>query len=391
MLQKHKLVNAHLVNPSILCGGVAIYLEIGRAISMPNSQLPANLMMKKYPVNLYIGITLAVLASISVLTVVWKLARAETKRYQAERREQVRSQMLARKTRLEDVTNSRLSLIQGLGAYISNVNPYIYREEFNTLAKFMIVQRTGVKGILYQDSDVDLFYSQTESIATKPANLKSAIGRQGVATEAIKNKSVVLGGWMKWDQENEVLIGLSPVFLKSDNNKDRYWGLAGILIDKNTLFAEAELTNNLESLQYVVQGENGEVLFGDQEVLQGKPVILDVELPNNVWKLAAVPGSGWSKNAPISSKLWLAGGVLALVTGGLVFGLFYLFTKDKNLGESNIQTEENIDTDIQTGENIDTDIQTGKNIDTDIQTGENIDTNIQAGKNIDVDEKSKIE
>ncbi|MDJ0555661.1 MAG: hypothetical protein QNJ68_14700 [Microcoleaceae cyanobacterium MO_207.B10] len=310
--------------------------------------------MKKYPVKLYIGIILGVLAAISVLAVIRSLSRAETKRYQTEYREKVRSQMLATKTRLEDATNSRLSLIQGLGAYISNVNPYIYREEFNTLAKLMVIQQSGVRGILYQDSDVDLFYPQTEGIATKPANLKSAIGRQGVATEAIKNKSIVLGGWMKWDEENEVLIALSPVFLKSNNKKDRYWGLAGILIDKNSLFQAAEITNNSENLQYVVQGENGEILFGDKEVLQEKPVILDVKLPNNLWKLAAVPESSWPKNSPIYSKLWMAGTVLALVIGGLVFGFFYLFTKDKNFGESNIQTGENIDTDIQTEENINT-------------------------------------
>ncbi|MGB3511421.1 MAG: hypothetical protein WBA93_19730 [Microcoleaceae cyanobacterium] len=320
--------------------------------------------MKKYPVKLYINITLAVVATISVFAVVWNLARAETKRYQTEYREKVRSQMLATKTRLEDVTNSRLSIIQGLGSYVSNINPYIYREEFNTLAKLMIVQQSGVRGIFYQDSDVDLFYPPTETITNKSANLKSAIGKQGVATEAIKNKSVVLGGWMKWDGENQVLVGLSPVFLKSDNKKERYWGLAGILIDKNTLFKEAEITNNSEFLQYAVRGENGEILFGNAEIFEGKPVIVDVKLPNHVWKLAAFPGSGWPRNAPIAGKLWLAGGVLALVTGGLVFVVFYLFTKDKNFGESNFLTEANIDTDIQINKNTDTDIQTEQNINT---------------------------
>lgn len=316
--------------------------------------------MKKYPVKLYINITLAVLATISVFAVVWNLARAETKRYQTEYREKVRSQMLATKTRLEDVTNFRLSIIQGLGSYVSNINPYIYQEEFNTLAKLMIVQQSGVRGIFYQDSDVDVFYPPTASITNKSANLRSAIGRQGVATEAIKNKSVVLGGWMKWDKENQVLIGLSPVFLKSDNKKDKYWGLAGILIDQNTLFEEAELTNNSESLEYAVQGENGEILFGNPEIFESKSVVVDVKLPNDMWKLAAVPVSGWPRNAPISDKLWLAGIILALVTGGLVFAVFYLFTKDKTFWESHIQTNENIDTDIQIEPNINTHIQTDK-------------------------------
>lgn len=289
--------------------------------------------MEKRKVKLYISLTSAALAALCVLAVVWSLARAERKRYQAEHEEQVRSQLLATKTRLEDTTNSRLSLIQGLGAYISGVNPYIYREEFNTLARLIIVQQSGVRGIFYQDQEVDLFYPE----AGKPANLKSAIGKQGVATEAIKNKTVVLGGWMEWEQENQVLIGLSPVFQKPDNQKERYWGLAGILIDKNTLFKEAEntllkaATNNSKSLLYAVRGKSKKekILFGDAKIFEGKPVILDVKLPNDTWELAAIPVGGWPRNAPISGKLWLAGLMLMFVVGGLVFVVVYLVVISK--------------------------------------------------------------
>ncbi|HHB93054.1 MAG TPA: hypothetical protein ENK59_07590, partial [Thioploca sp.] len=97
-----------------------------------------------------------------------------------------------------------------------------------------------------------------------------------------------------------------------------------LLIDQESLFADAGLLNSSDSLEYTMRGKNGQgvtggFFFGNTDVFQQNPVIMTVSLPNGSWRLAAVPKNGWPNTAPISKWLWLIGIMLALMTGILVF------------------------------------------------------------------------
>jgi two-component system sensor histidine kinase ChiS len=122
-------------------------------------------------------------------------------------------------------------------------------------------------------------------------------------------------------------ISRTPVFLTPKGaapESGRYWGMVAVGFDLNPLLQEAGLFDRNSQLQYAIRGKDGlgakgEIFFGKAQIFQGEPITLDVTLPNGSWQLAAVPANGWTQSAPISRWLWLGGGLLALLAGGLVF------------------------------------------------------------------------
>ncbi|NEP01701.1 MAG: response regulator [Symploca sp. SIO2E9] len=273
----------------------------------------------------YIAATLTVAM---VLTIVWVLDRSERKRFRQENRANVINQLSAVRARLEQVVNQRIYLTRGLEAYISTINPYISQKKFESLARVIVAQQSGIRSLaLYRDTVVSHIYPLAGKEATINFNPMSIPAEREAILRAIKNRSTVFAGPIDLVPEGVAFISRTPIFLTPANGipeSGDYWGLVGIIIDQDTLFAEAGLLNVSGQLQYTIRGKDGlgtagEVFLGDASIFEREPVTLEVSLPNGSWQLAAVPAQGWPKIAPISGALWMGGGLLAILAGGLMF------------------------------------------------------------------------
>jgi two-component system sensor histidine kinase ChiS len=263
-----------------------------------------------------------------VLAIVWVLEQSEQQRFRQQNRADVLNQLSTVRARLEGRLNQRLFLERGLVAYVSTINPAVEQKQFESLAAVVIAQQTGIRSMaLYKNNIVTHMYplkGNEAAIGLQPMKIPSE--REAIE-RAIRTRSTVVAGPIDLVPQGVAFISRTPIFLTPAGAKPesgRYWGLVGIIIDQKTLFQEAGLINPKAQLRYAVRGKDGlgakgEVFFGSPEIFQQQPVTLEVTLPNGSWQLAALPAQGWPQSPPISQWLWIGGGLLALLAGGLVF------------------------------------------------------------------------
>ena len=270
----------------------------------------------------------ASLTVVSILATTWVIDHSERDRFEQRNRADVLNQLSAVRANLEGKLNQRLFLSRGLVAYISTINPDIDREKFDNLAKVIVAQQTGIRGVaLYKNTVVTYMYPLAgweKAIGFDPMTIPAE--REAIK-RAIKTKKSIFAGPIDLVPTGVGFISRTPIFLTPPNaeaESGRFWGMVGIIIDRDTLFQEAGLIDPDANLQYAIRGKDalgaaGEVFFGDAKIFQQHPVTSEVTLPNGSWQLAAVPVQGWPKSTPISQWFWLGGGLLAVLAGGLVF------------------------------------------------------------------------
>ena len=100
----------------------------------------------------------------------------------------------------------------------------------------------------------------------------------------------------------------------------RGYDLAGLVLDFDPLLAEAGLVDQLH-VRVAIRDRSGRVLFGDSTLEQLDPVEVEVRLPNDRWRLQAVPVEGWSAAVRERLLLFVAG---VLVSGVLFVLVVYL-------------------------------------------------------------------
>jgi len=151
--------------------------------------------------------------------------------------------------------------------------------------------------------------------------------QRAAVQRALDSKQTVVAGPVQLVQGGVAFVSRTPIYLTPPGGSPAsgpYWGLATILIDRDTLLQEAGLFDASTGLQYALRGKDGlgaqgEVFFGDTATFESMPVILDVSLPNGSWHLAAIPVGGWAAVSPRLSAVRIGGGFLALMAGALAF------------------------------------------------------------------------
>ncbi len=266
---------------------------------------------------------------IIVLAIVWFIDRSEQKRFQQQNRAAVLNQLSTMRARLEGALNQKLFVTQGLVAYVSAINPNPTQQEFESLARVIAAQQPNLAGVsLYKNNVITHIYplkGNEKAIGFNPMKIPEE--REAVLKTIKTRKTVVAGPVIGVATGIPTFISRTPVFLTPKGaapESGRYWGMVAVGFDLNPLLQEAGLLDRNSQLQYAIRGKDGlgakgEIFFGKAQIFQREPITLDVTLPNGSWQLAAVPAKGWTQSAPISRWLWLGGGLLALLAGGLVF------------------------------------------------------------------------
>jgi PAS domain S-box-containing protein len=279
----------------------------------------------------------ALSAGLVVLAGVWTVDRSEERRFRESNRADVLHQLSTVRAKLEGALNSRLFLARGLVAYVSN-NPEIDQAEFERFAKVLISQETGIGSVaLYRNSIVSHIHPLEGHEAAIGFDPSSVPEEREAIERAINSRKTVIAGPVNLVEGGVGFINRTPIFLSPPNQSPetgKYWGLAGIIVDRDTIFQEAGLINsgnqpkNLsqssQTVEFALRGKDGlgaegEVFFGNGAIYSKTPVILEVKLPNGYWQVAAIPVGGWPKQAPISQWLRFGGGISAILTGILVY------------------------------------------------------------------------
>lgn len=253
---------------------------------------------------------------------------SEQQRWKQQHRANVLNEVSAIRARLEQGLNQRLFLERGLVAYISALNSNIDPEQFDNLARVIVAKQEGIRSIaLYENTIVSHMYPFAGNEAAIGFDPMSIPSEREAILRAIHTRSTVLAGPVDLVPEGVAFISRTPIFLTppgAEPGSGSYWGMVGIIIDRDILFTEAGLLGADSQLKYAIRGNDGlgaagGVFFGDPQIFKQSPVLLSVILPNGSWQLAAIPAEGWPAIAPFSRWLWTGGSILAVLAGGLVF------------------------------------------------------------------------
>ncbi len=288
--------------------------------------------MKNFQISPYLA---AILAFVAILTGVCLLDRSEQRRFWQDNRASTLNQLSTVRSNLEGSLNSRLFLMRGLVADISN-NPNISEAEFAGNARILLAAQTGIRNItLVKGTTIADIYPREGNESAIGIDLTTIQAQREMVEEAIETRKTLLAGPVKLLEGGVGFISRSPIFLTAPGDtpeKGVYWGLIGLVIDKDTLLQEAGLKDTSAKLKYALRGKDGkgvsgEVFFGDAAIFRQAPVLLEVTLPSSSWQLAAIPAGGWPQNSPLRGWLLGGGGLLAILSSVVAFSGVYGPTK----------------------------------------------------------------
>ena len=282
----------------------------------------------KFQISPYLA---AISASLAILVGVCILDQSEQRRFLQYNRATTLDQLSTVRSKLEGSLNSRLFLMRGLVAYISN-NPNITEADFAATARILLAQQTGIRAItLVKGTTVVYIYPRDGNEWAIGVDLAALPEHRQMVKEVINTRKTLLAGPVKLLDGDLAFISRSPIFLTpsgADPETGVYWGLTGLIFDKDSLIEEAGLNDSSAKLQYALQGKDGrgasgDVFFGDKSIFQNNPVVLEVTLPNGSWQLAAILAGGWPKNSPLRGWLLGGGSLLAVLSGVVAFSWVY--------------------------------------------------------------------
>ncbi|MBF0333578.1 MAG: PAS domain S-box protein [Alphaproteobacteria bacterium] len=150
---------------------------------------------------------------------------------------------------------------------------------------------------------------------------------------AIDKGATVLAGPVDLIQGGRGLISRTPIFLNG-----AYWGVVSLVIDLDRLLADAGLAPEVDGVRFALRGKDGlgkdgAVFFGDPGLFDdGAPVLLEIDIPDGHWYLAALPAGGWAAAQRGMATLDVGAAGLALILALLSY--FALAERARNRASS---------------------------------------------------------
>jgi len=126
------------------------------------------------------------------------------------------------------------------------------------------------------------------------------------------------------------IISRTPIFMRDSpvsRREPRYWGIASIVIDFDTLIRSTGLADRTsQNIRFALRGKDGlgaagATFWGDGRIFTMDPVSMDITLPSGSWQIAALPANGWPVFNPLRSLYFLVGCILSLIFSTLFFQL----------------------------------------------------------------------
>ena len=239
------------------------------------------------------------------------------------------------RARLEAEINANFFLTRGLIAYVSTY-PKIDEKTFKGLSRQILKNQNHIKNIaLAPDNIVRFVYplqGNEEAIGLDYTNNRE---QWPAVARVMASRTTVISGPVKLVQGGNGFISRTPVYIASEpegQGEEKYWGLASIVIEKESLFQAAGFYAANVNTVIAIRGKDGlgakgELIEGDPAVFLREPVLLPVNLPVGSWQLAALPIGGWQAPSPYLAVLRILGFITASLIGLAVY--FWLYRQEK--------------------------------------------------------------
>lgn len=256
--------------------------------------------------------------------------------YRQQQRAAVVEDVSLVRARLEGNINGNIQLVRGLVAAVET-EPDMSEARFGELAARVLSTRSQLRNLaVARDMVVTMVYPRSGNEKAIGLDYRKTPSQFEAAEQARISGRVVFAGPVDLVQGGRGFIARFPVFVRSDAQPPRFWGIVSAVIDAERLYRESGIADAAARLDFVITGRDGRAgdtqpFFGDAAALPGDAVTADVALPVGTWRIYAAPRGGWPTNAPEGPWIW-AGFLLVamLVTGPILVAGMLMAERQRN-------------------------------------------------------------
>tara|TARA_B100001939_G_scaffold253115_1_gene220058 strand:- start:25227 stop:27314 length:2088 start_codon:yes stop_codon:yes gene_type:complete len=263
--------------------------------------------------------TLPLILTLSMLVLVVDF---ENRRYRQELRARMTDQLSELRGRMESEINKTMFLTRGLTAFVA-VNPAISEADFRAIAEEMVSSKAHIRNMgLAPDNIVRYVYPVEGNEAAIGLDYRTNKQQWPAVERMMRNETTTVAGPVDLVQGGRAFIARTPVYIGKGKLR-RYWGLVSVVIDTQSLLSAAGLGE--EQREYLAirgtdgQGSRGEVFWGEPEVFDSNPVLLNVRLPEGTWQIGSIPREGWQQQSPGLWFIWTVGSVICLLISTMLY------------------------------------------------------------------------
>nr|NQU92835.1 CHASE domain-containing protein [Bacteroidota bacterium] len=234
--------------------------------------------------------------------------------------------LVAKKSKLEKALYSRIYYTRSIAAYVS-LHPDITREEFDNLANELIKNDSVICTIaISKNCIIGSVFPVKGHEAAIGLNLLAHPERREIVEKTIETHQTFIAGPVELIEGGQAFISYTPIFDKTQNKEDAFWGVTDIVIYQYPLLEDAGLKENEYGFHFSLkgyngQGEDGAAFWGDESIFNLSPVKVNIELPYGNWILAAIPHNGWPSFAD-QDKILLMAMIISSLIISILIGLF---------------------------------------------------------------------
>lgn len=268
----------------------------------------------------------AVTVAVFLIIIVALISQQEQMRYQEDLRAEVINELSQMRARLELEINANLHLTKGVVSLVT-AYPDITADKFTEVGEVLLRGKTIVRNIgLAPNNILRYIYPVEGNEMAIDLIYRDNPVQWPVVERAARLRETVISGPLQLVEGDLAFMSLTPIWVKSaeDNGNERYWGVASLVINAETLYKKAGIIPSERNIELAIRGVDGTgvqgaVFFGDPALFNKHPILMDTTLPSGSWQLGAVPRNGWMQFSPYYKWIWIFGISFSMVTGILVF------------------------------------------------------------------------
>lgn len=268
----------------------------------------------------------AVTVAIFLMIIVALVSQQEQMRYQEDLRVKVINELSQVRARLELEINANLHLTKGVVSLVT-AYPDITAEKFAEIGEVLLHGKTIVRNIgLAPDNILHYIYPVEGNEMAIDLIYRNNPVQWSIVERAVRLRETVISGPLPLVEGDLAFMSITPIWIKSaaDNNNERYWGVASLVINAETLYKKAGIAPSERDIELAIRGidgtgAQGAVFYGDPALFSEHPILMDTTLPSGSWQLGAIPENGWEQSSPYYKWIWILGGHFSLAAALLVF------------------------------------------------------------------------
>lgn len=241
-----------------------------------------------------------------------------------QRRETVRLTLEPVRGALARELFAAFHLTEGIAGEVA-VEGDIRAEKFHALAAELMRRSDLVRHVaLAPDNVVRLVHPLAGNEAALGLDYRRNADQWPGVERMMAEQQLVVAGPLTLVQGGLGVIGRRPIYVPAGGDGGRrYWGLISTVVEFDRLLARTPLAELQAQLEVALRGRDGlgargVAFYGATGVFARLPVLVEVPLPGGSWQLGAEPAGGWPPLRLWTSPVFLAGGVLSLLLGGLL-------------------------------------------------------------------------